>query len=109
MRYYIRLGGRLSSITISDTLSQWLVIACGGVTDRAKRDKKKAQAWISTLADRPDVPDRDVSQWVQARIVDYIVNPALRERLQERQNAAKLKKEALQKAAEAYRATGLPK
>lgn len=30
MRYYIRLNNRLASISISDTLSQYLVIARGG-------------------------------------------------------------------------------
>lgn len=115
MRYYIRLNGRVSSITVSDTISQYLVIARGGESDRFGRGKKKAQAWINTLADRPGVPERDISQWVQARIVDYIVNPELYERLQELtpKIAAKLNSQAAQKAelrmaAETYRAKDLP-
>lgn len=110
MRYYIRLNGRVSSITVSDTLSQYLVLARGGVSDRDGRDKKKAQAWISALADRPDLPDRDISQWVQARIVDYIVSQELYQLLQELKPkiTAKLEKQkareqALQQAAAAFR------
>lgn len=85
MRYYIRLNNRLASISISDTLSQYLVIARGGESDRYGTGKKKAQQWINELANNHDLPERDISQWVQARIVDYIVNPVLADRLQELQ------------------------
>ncbi len=83
MRYYIRLNGRPASITISDTLSQYLVLARGGESDRYGNGKKLAQRWINELAQRADVPDKDISQWVQARIVDYIVSDTLWDRLQE--------------------------
>jgi len=81
MRYYIRANGRLSSITVSDTLSQYLVLSQGGESDRYGRGKKYAQEWISGLAERFEVPTRDVSQWVQARIVDHIVRTELAEQL----------------------------
>ena len=110
MRYYIRLNGRVSSITVSDTLSQYLVIARGGESDRYGRGKKLAQAWINALADRPDVPERDISQWVQARIVDYLVSQELWQRLQElkpkitaKLEQQKAREQALQQAAVAFR------
>lgn len=83
MRYYFRVNGKLSSITVSDTLSQYLVIARGGESDRYGRGKKLAQKWISELAKRNDVPDHDVSQWIQAQILDYIVDPVIYDRLVE--------------------------
>lgn len=100
MRYYICTNGKLSSITISDTLSQYLVIARGGESDRYGDGKKRAQRWISELANQHEVPSRDVSQWVQARILDYIVNPMLQEKLEELQPkiAAKLAKKAAREA-----------
>jgi hypothetical protein len=110
MRYYIRLNGRVSSITVSDTLSQYLVIARGGESDRYGRGKKLAQEWINSLADRPDVPGRDISQWVQARIVDHLVSQELWERLQElkpkitaKLEQQKAREQALQQAAVALR------
>lgn len=80
MRYYIRAHGRLSSITISDTLSQYLVLARGGESDRYGDGKKRAQKWISELAERETVPDKNVSQWVQNHIVTYIVDNTLHDK-----------------------------
>ncbi len=101
MRYYIRINGRLASITISDTLSQYLVLARGGESDRYGNGKKLAQGWINELAQRADVPDKDISQWVQARIVDYIVAQELWDRLQELKPkiAAKIEKNTARRAA----------
>lgn len=96
MRYYIRVNGRPASITISDTLSQYLVLDRGGESDRYGNGKKLAQSWINDLAKRADVPDKNVSQWVQARIVDQIVSEDLWDRLQELKPkiAAKIEKNA---------------
>lgn len=74
MRYYIRANGKLSSITISDTLSQYLIIAVGGEHAEYGNGKKLAQKWINDLAEKYQVPERDVSQWVQTSIIHYIVD-----------------------------------
>lgn len=75
MRYYIRANGKLSSITISDTLSDYLIAKSSARLGDVKRARKAAQRWINDLAARSVVPDRNVSQWVQARIIDFIVDP----------------------------------
>lgn len=96
MRYYIRANGKLSSITVSDTLSQYLIIAVGGEHVAYGKGKKLAQQWISRLANKSQVPERDVSQWVQAHIIDAIVDPVIHEKWISLQPtiAAKLKRKS---------------
>ncbi len=77
MRYYIRANGKLSSVTISDTLSDYLIAKTAASLGDMKRARKAAQSWINDLAARSVVPDKNVSQWVQARIIDFIVDPAI--------------------------------
>lgn len=101
MRYYVKRGGKIASITISDELSQYLIIKLGGtkyncgaaipavsrITGRANGvrhglGKGLAQHWINTLvAGSPDMPEKNVSQWVQAQILHFIVDPAILQRL----------------------------
>lgn len=100
MRYYIKRDGKLSSITISEELSQYLIIKLGGSTPdlgalirRKKRNgkgediriangKSLAQHWINELIESAtEVPEKNVSQWVQAQILHFIVDPQLRQKL----------------------------
>ena len=92
MRYYLRRNGKLTSITVSDELSQYLIIKLGGSAhDRGAMrgthittGKGLAQHWINVLADSsPDMPEKNVSQWIQAQILHFIVDPEIRRRLDE--------------------------
>lgn len=82
MRYYMTVHGRLTTITVSDQLSEYLVLKLGGNRVDTRSVKHIAQAWINRLAwERDeDVPEKDVSQWVQGRILECIVDPEIHAR-----------------------------
>lgn len=82
MRYYLTLRGRLTTITVGEELSEYLIVRLGGFGAKIGTGKKKAQAWINDLAtrERDNAPAKNVSQWVQAHIVNFIVDPALRDK-----------------------------
>ncbi|RZI43711.1 hypothetical protein EGT07_08050 [Herbaspirillum sp. HC18] len=77
MRYYMTVHGRLTTITVSDQLSEYLVLKLGGGKIDARSVKQMVQAWVNRLAweSADEVPDKDVSQWVQGRILEFIVDP----------------------------------
>ena len=103
MRYYIRANGKLSSVTISDTLSDYLIAKTAASVGDVKRARKAAQRWINDLATSSVVPDKNVSQWVQARIIDFIVDPAIvarRAAMLERENARRQKLHELKRLRE---------
>ncbi|NMY40910.1 hypothetical protein HBN76_06315 [Pseudomonas sp. WS 5013] len=97
MRYYVKRDGRLSSITVSEELSQYLLLKLGGSTHdrggdvpgrgryglmRFTTGKGMVQHWINALVESsPDMPTKDVSQWVQAQMLHAIVDPALQQKL----------------------------
>lgn|SRR5574337_277496 len=89
MRFYIRVNGRLSSITMPDLLAGYLIAKLGseseeylhaklkGGREAVSKGRKIAQAWVNDLANRQAVPAKDVSQWVQAQALHYVVDPAI--------------------------------
>lgn len=99
MRLYIRKNGRVTSITVSDQLCHLLAVklatkASQYVWDNEFKGRKLVQKWINEIAQHTPVPDSNVSQWVQARIVVEIADPLIiekRERLQ-REHADKQEK-----------------
>lgn len=90
MRLYIRKNGRVTSITVSDQLCHLLAVklatkASQYVWNHEFKGRKLVQKWINEIAQQTQVPDSNVSQWVQAQIVTKIADPLLiekRERLQ---------------------------
>lgn len=83
MRFYIRVKGKLSSITVSETLGEYLVAKTAEYESDLKNVRKAAQRWINNLAATSEVPEKNVSQWVQSKIVDLIVDPAIVQRRQQ--------------------------
>src|SRR5574338_1156764 len=77
MRFYIRANGRLSSITMPESLADYLIAKLGGLGEGDPKEGKLAQAWINDLANRQAVPDKNVSQWVQAQALHFVVDPAI--------------------------------
>jgi hypothetical protein len=79
MRYYLRLGDKLTSCTVSNELSEYLIVKLGGTGANYgyPLGKKLAQAWINALPEQYEVPKKNVSQWVQDRILEFIVDPAV--------------------------------
>ena len=94
MRLYIRKNGRVTSITVSDQLCHLLAVklatkASQYVWNHEFKGRKLVQKWINEIAQQTPVPDSNVSQWVQARIVVEIADPIIiekRERLQREQD-----------------------
>ena len=75
MRFYIRANGRLASITVPEPLANYLIASLGKAGEREAKGRKAAQAWVNNLAKSKAVPEHNVSQWVQAEILDRLVNP----------------------------------
>ncbi|WP_407059355.1 hypothetical protein ACJBUE_22980 (plasmid) [Ralstonia syzygii subsp. celebesensis] len=82
MRLYIRKNGRVTSITVSDQLCHLLAVklatkASQYVWNHEFKGRKLVQRWINEIALHTPVPDSNVSQWVQARIVIEIADPLI--------------------------------
>lgn len=79
--YYISLRGKRTTITVDDTLAAYLVLKIGGfalIGPRAAREH--VGKWIRKRIkkEQSEVPEKNVSQWVQARILQEIVAPELK-------------------------------
>lgn len=89
MRLYIRKNGRVTSITVSDQLCHLLAVKLATMARQyiwkhEFKGRKLVQGWINELVEHTPVPDSNVSQWVQAKIVVEIADPTIvekRERL----------------------------
>jgi hypothetical protein len=83
--------GRRTTITVGELLSEFLLTKLGKSSARfgGKSGRKAVGEWIRTMIDREpnQVPLKDVSQWVQERILREIVNPDLAQKLLERLQA----------------------
>lgn len=81
MRLYVRKGGKPTSITVSDLLCDLmaakLALAYVNKRNAYATGKKLVQAWVNDLSASQAVPDRDVSQWVQANIIAAITDPEI--------------------------------
>lgn len=77
------LRGKRTTISVEDQLVQYLADrVCRSPFDRAVGWRNTTRKWMQKAADNAGdaLPTKNVSQWVQARIVDAIVDPALLER-----------------------------
>lgn len=86
MRIYIMLRGKRTTISVEDQLIQYLADrVCRGALNRATGWRQTTRKWIQKRIDTADtsLPERNISQWVQAHIVDAIVDPALLAKKQE--------------------------
>ncbi|HEJ1440793.1 TPA: hypothetical protein ACKRPO_005753 [Pseudomonas aeruginosa] len=97
MRYYVKRGGGVTSITVSNELSQYLLLKLGGASHEHGADvpgrsrytpmrytdgRGLVQYWINTLVESSaDMPTKNVSQWVQAQMLHSIVDPELQQKL----------------------------
>lgn len=80
MRIYIMLSGKRTTISVEEQLVQYLADrVCRGGFDRAVGWRQATRKWIQKRIDAAgeNLPSKNVSQWVQACIVDAIVDPAL--------------------------------
>ena len=86
MRIYIMLRGKRTTISVEDQLIQYLADrVCRSALDRVTGWRQTTRKWIQKHIDTADasLPERNISQWVQALIVDAIVDPALLAKKQE--------------------------
>lgn len=83
MRLHLMLNGKRTTISVDEQLFEYLKdrVCKGNSFIRAIGAKDEARKWIQKTVDRAGdaMPSKNVSQWVQARIVDAIVDPALLE------------------------------
>lgn len=86
MRIYLMLRGKRTTISVDDQLVQYLADrVCRSGLDRAVCWRKSTRKWIQKTVDKAGdaAPTKNVSQWVQARVIDAIVDPALLGKKQE--------------------------
>ena len=88
------LRGKRTTISVEDQLVQYLADrVCRSPFDRGVGWRNTTRKWMQKAVDDAGdtLPAKNVSQWVQARIVDAIVDPALLEkRSQGQQSLQKL-------------------
>lgn len=83
MRIYLMLRGKRTTISVEDQLIEYLADrVCRNPFERGFHWRKTTRKWIQKSIDGAgdDLPEKNISQWVQARIVDVIVDPALLEK-----------------------------
>jgi hypothetical protein len=87
MRYHLMLRGKRTTITIDEILTGYLLAKLGGLGASfgigSKLGKDSVRKWIQKQVKREEayLPEKNISQWVQARILHEIVDPALRDSL----------------------------
>lgn len=80
--YYISVRGKRTTITVNDSLAAYLVLKIGGwALIGPKSAREHVGKWIRKRIkkEQSEVPEKNVSQWVQDRILREIVAPELRE------------------------------
>ena len=82
MRISVTLEGKATTISVDDTLMDYLgaylVIEKPKLHKNAKRQQEWAKQYIrEVILTRPDVPGKDLSQYVQRHIVHAIAAPDL--------------------------------
>ncbi|MCB1908457.1 MAG: hypothetical protein KDH15_13900 [Rhodocyclaceae bacterium] len=78
MKLHVSLRGKRTTVTIPDELA-WLMMARINCLDSQLGNPTGLRKWIQkTLRRESDhVPERMLSQWLQARIINEIADPAL--------------------------------
>lgn len=81
MRLHLMLQGKRTTISVDEHLFEYLKdrVCKGDPFRRAVLAKDLARKWIQKTVDDAGqgVPSKNVSQWVQARILDAVVDPSL--------------------------------
>lgn len=82
MRYHLMVHGKRTTITVDEVLTAYMLAKIGGFTAAlgGKMGKDTVRRWIQKTVKREQdlIPEKNVSQWVQARILHEIVDPSLR-------------------------------
>lgn len=83
MYFYIRCKTRKTSVTVSDSLVQYLAVKHEAKSLDPVEHKRIVQKWINDHVRKPQVrlPDAHLSQWLQAEILACIVDPIVHEKL----------------------------
>jgi hypothetical protein len=82
MRLHLMVHGKKTTISVSEALIAYMLARLGGIGaeigGRAGRDT--VRKWIQKTVKREQlvIPEKNVSQWVQARILGEIVDPVLK-------------------------------
>ena len=98
MRIYLMVRGKRTTISVEAQLVEYLADkVCRNSFDRAIGWRKATRTWMQKAVDSAGdaLPAKNVSQWVQARIIDAIVDPAL---LAKRSDGAKSRADMAEKA-----------
>jgi len=93
MRYHLMLRGKRTTITVDENLSAYLLQRIGGYEAdwgiNSKVGKKAVMRWINRQVklNEANLPDKNISQWVQVRIIHEIADPVLRDKLDKQPGA----------------------
>lgn len=82
LRYHLMVHGKRTTITVSEDLTGYMLAKIGGFSAAigGSIGKDAVRRWIQKTVKKEQhlIPEKNVSQWVQARILHEIVDPALR-------------------------------
>lgn len=82
MRISITLEGKATTISVDDTLMDYLGAYLVAEKSKLHKSAKRQQEWAKqyireVILMRPDVPGKDLSQYVQRHIIHAIATPGL--------------------------------
>jgi hypothetical protein len=92
MHYHLMLRGKRTTITVDKIMTGYLLAKIGGYAAtlgiESKAGKTEVRKWIQRQVKNEEahLPEKNISQWVQAQIIHEIVDPALRSALEKSQN-----------------------
>jgi hypothetical protein len=84
MHWHLMLRGKRTTITVDKVTAVYLLAKIGGYAATLGIDSKAGKAqvrkWIQRRVNDEEayLPEKNISQWVQSRIIHEIVDPALR-------------------------------
>lgn len=85
MRYYLMVRGKRTTITVDEVLTRYLLAKIGGFafdlggTAGVSEIRRKIRYLVKREA--ANMPEKNISQWVQSLIIHEIANPDLREKI----------------------------
>ena len=96
MRISITLKGKATTISVDETLMDYLGAYLVDDKPKLHKNAKRQQEWAKqfireVILVRPDVPSKDLSQYVQRHIIEAIAAPGLADIIETR--GARYKKE----------------
>lgn len=87
MKFHINVKEKRTTITVDDPLCSYMLAKIGGIfsglglgKDGYSNNRQSVRKWIQKTIDKEHmtIPDRNISQWVQNRILEEIVDPAIK-------------------------------